>query len=322
MEQRSSYEGWTKGSRRTLASVSNRTHQGSREASHDLLITMPASNLLNPRLPAIWHGGDYNPEQWPEEVWDEDTRLMQTAHFRVATLGVFSWAKLEPSEGKYEFGWLDDVTERLSAADRYFILATPSAAAPAWMSHRYPETLRTGPDRIRRLHGNRVNYNLGSSLYREKVRSVARKLAERYGDHPRLLAWHVSNEYGGADYSAETLNQFRKWLRNRYGTLDALNAAYWTTFWSHSYSDWDEIDAPGAPYGESSIHGLTVDWQRFVTDQTVEFMLNETAILRELSPHVPVTTNFMGTYPGLNYRRFGPHLDLHVGTATRLLARH
>ena len=264
---------------------------------------------LNPKLPGLWHGGDYNPEQWPEAVWDEDVRLMREARFHVATLGVFSWAALEPEEGRYEFGWLDRVVEKLSAADRYFILATPSAALPAWMSRKYPEILRTGPDRVRRLHGNRVNYAFCSPIYREKSREIARRLAERYGAHPRLLAWHLSNEYGGEDFGPEAVAAFRIWLQGKYGTLDRLNAAYWTAFWSHTYREWDEIDAPGDPHGETAISGLTVDWRRFTTDATVDFMLNEAAPLRELSPDVPHTTNMMGTYAGLDYRRFVRYLD-------------
>jgi beta-galactosidase len=270
---------------------------------------MSRKHPFTPRLSGLWHGGDYNPEQWPSSVWNEDMSLMREARFRVATLGVFSWAKLEPAEGRYDFGWLDDVIERLSEADRYFILSTPSAAPPAWMALKYPEILRTGSDRVRRLHGNRVNYSLWSPIYREKTRSIARSLAERYGAHLRLLAWHVSNEYGGADYGPDSIKAFRLWLRDKYGSIEALNRAYWTTFWSHVYSDWDEIDAPGEPYAENSVLGLTLDWKRFVTDGTVDFMLNESAPLRELSPDVSVTTNFMGAYPGLDYRRFTPYLD-------------
>ncbi|HWD37710.1 MAG TPA: beta-galactosidase [Fimbriimonas sp.] len=270
---------------------------------------MTHDHFLNPRFPTIWHGGDYNPEQWPESTWDEDMRLMRKAHFHVATIGVFSWAKLEPEEDRYDFSWMDSVIERLGSADRYFILSTPSAAPPAWMSRKYPEILRTGPDRVRRLHGNRVNYSLWSPVYREKTQEIARRLAERYGSHSRLLAWHVSNEFGGEDYGSHSIAAFRRWLREKYGSLDALNAAYWTAFWSHVYSDWEEIDAPGHPYGETAIQGLAVDWQRFTTDSTLDFMLNEASPLREISPGVPVTTNLMGTYPGINYRRFTPHLD-------------
>ena len=271
---------------------------------------MSDSTFLNPKLPVLWHGGDYSPEQWPETTWDEDVRLMREARFRIATLGVFSWASLEPEEGRFEFGWLDRITEKLDLADRYFILATPSAAPPAWLSRRYPETLRTGPDRVRRSHGNRVNYNLASPIYRERTRDMARRLAERYGAHPRLLAWHVSNEYGGADYGPESAVAFRLWLQKKFGNdLDALNRAYWTAFWSHTYRSWDEIEPPGPPYGETAVQGLTVDWRRYTTDATVDFMLNEAAPLREISPGVPHTTNMMGTYDGLDYRRFAPHVD-------------
>jgi len=272
---------------------------------------MAESRFINPKLPVLWHGGDYNPEQWSPEVWDEDVRLMAQARFRVATIGVFSWVSLEPREGQYEFGWLDQVVEKLTAADRYFILATPSAAPPAWLSRKYPETLRTGADGVRRKHGNRVNYNLNSAVYREKTQTMARRLAERYGAHPRLLAWHVSNEYGGdQDYSEESARAFRGWLQRKFaGDLDALNRAYWTPFWGHTYGEWDEIDPPGNPYGEGSIQGLTVDWKRFTTDATVEFMLNEAAPLRELSPDVPVTTNLMGAYKPLDYRKLARHID-------------
>lgn len=265
--------------------------------------------FISSKLPTIWHGGDYNPEQWNPSVWDEDMALMRESRFKVATIGVFSWAKLEPREGEFDFGWLDNVIEKLTVADRYFILATPSAAAPAWMARKYPEILRTGADRVRRLHGNRVNYNFCSPAYRQKSALIARKLAERYGDHPRLLAWHLSNEYGGEDYSSQTIAAFREWLKEKYGTLEALNDAYWSTFWSHCYTDWEQIEAPGNPIGEVSIQGLTVDWKRFTTDITVDFMLNEAAPLREISPDVPHTTNMMGTFPGLDYRKFTSHLD-------------
>jgi beta-galactosidase len=266
--------------------------------------------LLNSKLPALWHGGDYSPEQWPRETIREDMRLMNLAHCQVATMGMFAWARFEPSEGRYDFGWLDDAIEAIEKADRWFILATPSAAPPAWLSRKYPETLRTGVDRVRRLHGNRVNFNPGSEIYREKTRIAATALAERYGKHPRLLAWHLSNEYGGEDYGPESTAGFRLWLRKKFNDdLDALNKAYWSAFWGHIYHDWDEIDLPGGPYGETSMSGLDLDWRRFVTDQTLEFMLNEAGPLKELSPDVPITTNMMGSYDGLDYRKFAPHLD-------------
>ncbi|MBC8066020.1 MAG: beta-galactosidase, partial [Chlorobia bacterium] len=267
-------------------------------------------SYLNPRFKSLWYGGDYSPEQWPSDVWAQDVALMREAHFHVATMGMFAWSKLEPSEGRYDFDWLDEVVEKLTAGDRWFILGTPSAAPPAWLSKKYPGTLRTGPDQVRRGHGNRVNFSLGSAIYREKTRAISQELAERYGSHPRLLAWHMSNEYNGEDFGPESIVQFRAWLKRKFsGDLDALNHAYWSAFWSHTFTDWDEIDPPGPPYGETAIQGLTVDWMRFVTDQTVDFMLNEAAPLRQISPKVPITTNLMGTYWGLDYRKFAEHID-------------
>lgn len=268
---------------------------------------------MKPKLTTdgIWHGGDYNPEQWPREVWDEDARLMDLAHWNVATLGVFSWVTLEPEEGRFEFGWLDELMDRMASQGRKVVLATPTAATPAWLDRAYPEVLRTDADGTRRRHGNRVNYCLTSPVYRTKSREVATRLAQRYAEHPALALWHVSNEYGGACHCALCEGAFRQWLREKFGgDLDALNAAYWTRFWSHTYTDWDQIEIPGGPYGETSIHGLTLDWRRFVTDQSISLFENEATILRSWTPSVPITTNFMGFYQGLDYAKFAAHVDV------------
>ncbi|MBS1704558.1 MAG: beta-galactosidase [Armatimonadetes bacterium] len=262
-----------------------------------------------PKVDHILHGGDYYPEQWPREVWDEDMALMDQAHVNFASIGVFSWVCLEPEEGRYDFGWLDDLTDLLHKSGKMFCLATPSAAQPAWMSRKYPEILRVDPDGHRRKHGNRVNFCWTSPIYREKVQTMATVLAERYGGHPGLAFWHVSNEYGGECHCDLCRGAFRAWLRNRYQSLDALNEAYWAKFWSHSYTDWDEIEIPGHPHSEVAINGLTLDWKRFTTHQIVEFFKNESAPLRQHTPEIPVTTNLMGTYGGLDPWKLAPHLD-------------
>ncbi|MFS8501063.1 MAG: beta-galactosidase [Caldicoprobacter sp.] len=267
---------------------------------------------INPKFPHFLHGGDYNPDQWKHmpEIWDEDMRLMKLAHCNVMSVGIFSWASLEPEEGKFEFGWLDTIMDKLAENGVYAILATPSGARPAWLAQKYPEVLRVLPNRQRILFGARHNHCYTSPVYREKTRLINQKLAERYKDHPALLAWHVSNEYGGECHCELCQQAFREWLKKKYDNdLDKLNRAWWTSFWSHTYTDWDQIQSP-APHGEGSIHGLNLDWKRFVTHQTVEFMKNEIAPLREITPNVPVTTNFMGTYPGLNYWKFAPELDV------------
>jgi len=259
----------------------------------------------------LWHGGDYNPEQWPRSVWDDDARLMDIAKWNVATVGVFSWVELEPAEGQYEFEWLRNVLDRLHEGARQAILATPSAAIPAWMSQKYPEVLRVGADGVRLRQGNRVNYCMTSPVYREKCRVIATELAKRFGRHPALAMWHVSNEYGGACHCDLCAEAFRGWLKKKFGgDLEKLNAAYWTRFWGHTYTDWAQIQIPGAPHGETAIHGLSIDWRRFVSDQTLSFYLNEAAPLRVATPNIPVTTNFMGFYGGLDYWKFAPHIDV------------
>src|SRR6266699_1215208 len=169
----------------------------------------PMPSAINSRLPQIWHGGDYNPEQWPAAIWDEDMRLMQAAHFNVATVGVFSWVALQPSEDRFAFEWLATVLDKLAAAGRFVCLATPSMAQPAWMSRAYPDVLRAGADGRRRHHGRRTNYCPNSPNYRRLAANIAERLASRYADHPALVAWHVSNEYGGACYCETCASGFR-----------------------------------------------------------------------------------------------------------------
>lgn len=266
---------------------------------------------INSKLPALWHGGDYNLEQWPRETWREDMDLMDEAGVNVVTLGVFSWVTLEPEDGRYDFAWLDEAFELLHQRRKHVILATPSAAPPAWMSAKYPEILRTGANRVRRLHGNRVNYCWTSPVYRAQVRRIVTELARRYGNHPALVLWHVSNEYGGECYCELCRQAFVKWLQAKFGgDLDKLNAAYWTRFWGHTYSTWDEIEIPGEPLGETAVQGLSLDWRRFTTDQIVDFMVQEAAPLREITPEMPIATNMMGVYDGLNPWKVAPNVDL------------
>jgi beta-galactosidase len=265
---------------------------------------------INPRFPHFLHGGDYNPDQWPGEIWAEDMRLMKLANCNAMSVGIFAWTRLEPEEGKFDFAWLDTIMDNLAANGGYAVLATPSGARPAWLSKAYPEVLRVRPERLRNLHGTRHNHCLSSPVYRQKVQLINRKLAERYQDHPALLVWHISNEYNGECHCGLCQANFRLWLKKKYNNdLDALNKVWWTAFWSHTFSDWEEIESP-SPVGESYLHGLTLDWKRFSNDQTFDFFENEIVPLRELTPSVPVTTNFMGLFPGLDYPRFAEHVDV------------
>ncbi|MDF2543613.1 MAG: pbg [Herbinix sp.] len=267
---------------------------------------------INPKFPKLLHGGDYNPDQWKDipGIWDEDMRLMNLSQCNAMSVGIFSWVALEPEEGKFDFTWLDEIMDRLAANNAYAVLATPSGARPAWLSQKYPEVLRVGSNRQRNLHGIRHNHCYTSPIYREKTQIINRKLAERYKDHPALLVWHISNEYSGDCHCELCQEAFRNWLKVRYdGDLNKLNKAWWTTFWSHTYTDWSQIESPSV-IGEQLVHGHNLDWKRFVTDQTIDFYKNEIIPLKERTPEIPCTTNFMGTYDGLDYWKFAKELDV------------
>jgi beta-galactosidase len=264
------------------------------------------------RFPHFLHGGDYNPDQWikwKDEIWKEDMRLAKLAGINSLSVGIFAWAALEPEEGEYHFEWLDEVMDLMAENGMIAVLATPSGARPAWMSKKYPEVLRVNALGQRNLHGGRHNHCLSSPVYREKVNAVNTRLAERYKDHPALGVWHLSNEYGGECHCPLCQEKFRAWLKERYKTLDALNEAWWTAFWSHTYTDWSQIESP-SPVGEVNTHGLNLDWKRFTTEQFVDFYLHEIKPLKRFTPQVPCTTNLMGTYPGIDYFRLAEVLDV------------
>lgn len=266
---------------------------------------------INKSFPHFYHGGDYNPDQWLKypHILEEDIRLMKLAKCNVMSIGIFAWSALEPEEGKFTFEWLDNVIEKLYENGIYVILATPSGARPAWMSQKYPEVLRVGENRVRNLHGRRHNHCYTSPVYREKVQIMNTKLAERYGKHPAVLMWHISNEFGGdchCDYCQEA---FRDWLKKKYGTLEQLNDVWWTAFWSHTYTDWSQIESP-APHGEKLVHAMNLDWKRFVTDQTIDFYKHEIKPLKAVNPDLPATANLMEAFEGLNYFKFAKELDV------------
>lgn len=265
---------------------------------------------LFPKVAALLHGADYNPEQWENYpgIIEKDITMMQQAKCNVMSVGIFSWAKLEPREGEYDFAWLDAVIEKLYAAGIHIFLATPSGARPAWMSQKYPEVLRVGRDRVSALHGGRHNHCMTSPVYREKTLKINRLLAERYSQHPAVLGWHISNEYGGECHCGLCQQKFRDWLKARYKTLDALNHAWWSTFWSHTYTDWSQIESP-APQGEVSIHGLNLDWRRFNTAQVSDFCRHEVAPLKAVNADLPVTTNFMEYFYDYDYWQLAKEID-------------
>lgn len=279
-------------------------------SKHEKTYTTKANFML--------HGGDYNPDQWLDrpDILADDIKLMKHSHTNTFSVGIFAWSALEPEEGVYQFEWLDEIFKNIHSIGGRVILATPSGARPAWMSQKYPEVLRVNSSRVKQLHGARHNHCFTSEVYREKTQNINTLLAERYGNHPALLMWHISNEYGGDCHCDKCQEAFRNWLKMKYNNnLKALNDAWWGPFWSHTFNDWSQIESP-SPIGESAVHGLNLDWRRFVTDQTISFYENEIVPLRERTPEIPITTNFMADtfdlipFQGLDYSKFAKHLDV------------
>ncbi|MGN0182366.1 MAG: beta-galactosidase [Candidatus Ornithomonoglobus sp.] len=258
----------------------------------------------------LCYGGDYNPEQWINYpgIWDEDIRLMKLAKINCVTLGVFSWSSIEKQEGVFDFSWLDTIIDKLYKNGVYIILATPSGARPPWLAQKYPEVLRVREDRIRHLFGKRHNHCLTSPVYREKTAIIDEKLSERYGRHPAVILWHISNEFSGECHCPRCQEKFREWLKNKYhNNINELNHAWWSTFWSHTYTDWSQIESPSS-IGEGIVHAHNIDWKRFASDMTIDFYRNEVKAVKKYSC-LPVTANFMD-FEDLDYYKFSKYTDI------------
>ncbi|MGO8669859.1 MAG: beta-galactosidase [Capsulimonadaceae bacterium] len=264
---------------------------------------------MHVRFPVILHGGDYNPEQWPEEVWGEDVALMRQAHVNVATLPVFGWVSLEPEEGRLTFDWLDRVIDRLWAAGVHLCLATGTASTPAWLDQAYPDVLRVNSDGRKLRHGGRHSFCPNSANFRRLSTRLATEMASRYARHPGLVVWHIGNEYGGTCYCDTCGAAFHDWLKRRYGSLDTLNDRWYTRFWGHTYSDWSQIEPP-LRTGERSIQALLLDYDRFQSDSLLACFMAERDAVRPFRPEIPITTNFMGAFKPLDYHRWARELDI------------
>lgn len=258
-------------------------------------------------LDRILFGGDYNPDQWQKypDVLKADIWLANSCHVTGLSLGIFAWAALEPEEGRFEFDWLDERIEALHKEGIGVILATPTGAKPNWMAEKYPEIRRVSENGLREPQGARHNHCLTSPVYRQKAQIINTQLATRYGSHPAVKLWHISNEFGGYCYCDLCMAAFQNWLKERYETLDNLNHAWWAHFWSHTITDWSQIRAI-----DESVNGMVVDWKRFMTAQCASFIANETAPLRKITPDVPVTTNLMSFFPDYNYWEIAKEIDV------------
>lgn len=264
--------------------------------------------------PHFLHGADYNPDQWRSypEVLNQDADMMQQAHCNCMSVGIFSWAVLEPEEGEYCFAYLDRTIEDLAAKGIKTILATPSAARPRWMAEKYPEVRRVNINGVREEYNTRHNHCYTSPIYREKTKAMDRLPALRYGSNPNVILWHISNELGGECHCELCQAAFREWLKKKYDNdLDKLNHAWWSAFWSHTVTDWEQIHSPKT-HGEPKeiMTGLYLDWRNFVTYQTTDFMRMEIETIRETGSKIPVTTNMMWTPQQIDYHYLAQYIDV------------
>lgn len=265
------------------------------------------------------YGGDYNPEQWPREVWEEDMRLMAQAHINIVTLNVFSWAVLQPDEDTYDFSKLDEIMELVRANGMKVCLATSTGAHPAWMAKRHPDILRTEKNGMKRKFGGRHNSCPNSPTYRLYAPRLAEKLAERYRDYDNIVAWHVSNEFGGACYCENCAKAFRIWLKKKYKTIEEANRCFNTSFWGHTFYDWDEIVVPDllsehfmddvTGRERTSFQGISLDYMRFNSDSILDCFRLEYDAIKKMTPDIPVTTNLMVAYKGLDYQEWARSMD-------------
>lgn len=261
------------------------------------------------RLPGIIYGGDYNPEQWDRQTWAEDIKLMRQARVRLVSLGVFSWAALEPRDGEFDFDWLDEVMDLLGDAEIAVNLATPNAATPPWLAETHPETLLVDRTGTRVGIGSRGHFCPSAPTYLDRSRRMARMLAERYGTHPALAMWHIGNEYHAHCFCDLCDAAFRSWLQTRYASLDALNDAWGTLFWSQRYSEWDQVHLP-KPVRGSINPARELDFSRFVSDVQSDLIRAERRLLQDITPGVPTTTNLLQNYPLGDYRAWADAWDV------------
>ena len=264
-----------------------------------------------PRFPHFLHGGDYNPDQWLDhpEILEDDVRLMKKAHVNAVSIGIFSWARLEPEEGVYDFSWMDQIIHRLWDNGIRVVLATPSGARPAWMAEKYPEVLRVDDHFQRRHFGERHNHCPSSPVYRQKVRQMDTALAERYASHPGVILWHISNEFSGDCRCPLCTARFREWLEKKYQTLDALNKAWYTDFWAMRYTAWSQIEPP-SPVGQNSNLSMILDWRRFSTWMCRDFIEMEKEAVRAADPSIPVTANLMERFWDYDYFSLAESIDV------------
>lgn len=257
--------------------------------------------------PALLLGAAWYPEQWPESRWDKDLSLMEAAHITFARVGEFAWSRMEPSEGKFDFDWLEKAVDLAARHHIAIVLGTPTAAPPAWLTQKYPETLRIGQDGRRDRHGNRQQFSFTDQRYRAFCAEIAGEMAKRFGHNPNVIGWQIDNEYAEPSFDDYTKQVFQQWLKTKYGTLANLNDHWTTSYWSQTYDDWSEIPLGNGPNNP----GLRLEFMRFISDTWADYQQNQIDAIRKYpDPRQFITTNFMGFFEGFDQYVVSRALDL------------
>lgn len=268
---------------------------------------VPQTSSTNQQQPGLFLGTAWYPEQWPESRWETDLEFMQKAGIRFVRVGEFAWSTMEPQEGQYRFEWLEKAVGLAQKHGIYVVLGTPTAAPPAWLTSKYPDTLRIEADGQRAKHGGRQHFAFTSERYRQFCRQIAGEMAKRFGHNPDVIGWQIDNEYYSVSYDPETQRQFQQWLKNKFGTLDSLNQHWTTAYWSETYDKWDEIPIP-VGYNNP---GLMLEWKRFVSDTYRSYQKNQIdAIHQYADPRQWITHNFMGWFDGFDHYTVSADLDM------------
>lgn len=270
--------------------------------------------IYNEKIEKVLYGGDYNPEQWSEDIWEEDMRLFALAGIDIVTLNVFSWASLQSDENTYHFEKLDKIMDLVEKNNLKVCMATSTAAHPAWMAKKYPDILRTEFNGMKRKFGSRHNSCQNSETYKKYSVLLAQKLAERYKDRKSIVAWHICNEYGGECYCENCEKAFRKWLKNKYKTIDELNKAWNTSFWGHTFYEFDEIVLPNLlsehfAENRTTFQGISLDYRRFNSEGMLHCFKEEYKAIKKVIPNAEITTNLMGFYKPLDYQMWAKEMD-------------
>jgi beta-galactosidase len=272
-----------------------------------LVILFFSLSLLGQTYSGLLLGTAWYPEQWPESRWEQDLQLMQKAGIRMVRIGEFAWSRMEPEDGRFDLDWLDRAIALAAKHNIVVVLGTPAAAPPAWLTQKYPETLKTEADGRKATHGAREQYSFTSARYRQFISRIAAEMAKRFGHNANVIGWQIDNEYGDVSCDEVTRRDFQSWLRARYKTLDALNQHWTTEYWSETYTDWSQIPL-GTPGNNPS---LMLEFRRFVTDTYKSYQHDQAVPLRaNIDPRQFLTSNFMGWYDSFNHYVLTEELDL------------